>query len=254
MKANRMTKAILDFVPHSVIDEDEMTISCNGMKVKKEEELLTPHDDSLSKRKSCSLLAGDHRCAPIKKKRKLNSLESNLKLKDISSGQCASKSKYQNQYKPAIPMTKDQEAEWRLEARRKRNRNSAAVSRKKVRSRITELEQEVQEWKSKYDSLYQKVHDMGKILRCAMPSVEPLSPEDTNHAYQITPTSFDNNEEDIILVSPGDSPNIEPIQPPHIIPESFSIGTMKSRNSSLSHDGSDVVTNQHINEFVSRQA
>lgn len=39
------------------------------------------------------------------------------------------KTKYQNRYVPDVPMTKEQEAEWRREARRKRNRESAAASR-----------------------------------------------------------------------------------------------------------------------------
>lgn len=39
------------------------------------------------------------------------------------------KTKYQNRYVPDVEMTKEKEAEWRREARRKRNRESAAASR-----------------------------------------------------------------------------------------------------------------------------
>ena len=36
--------------------------------------------------------------------------------------------KYQNRYEPEVPMTKEELAEWRREARKKRNRESAAAS------------------------------------------------------------------------------------------------------------------------------
>jgi chromosome segregation ATPase len=48
-------------------------------------------------------------------------------------------------------MSKEQLAAWRREARRVRNRESAAASRQRIRSRISELEDEVGEWKSKYN-------------------------------------------------------------------------------------------------------
>ena len=48
-------------------------------------------------------------------------------------------------------MSKEQLAAWRREARRVRNRESAAASRQRIRSRITELETEVEDWKSKYN-------------------------------------------------------------------------------------------------------
>jgi hypothetical protein len=70
------------------------------------------------------------------------------------------KTKYQNRYEPPTSMTKEQAAEWRREARRKRNRESAAASRNKVRSRITELEGEVDDWKNKYASLLQRIESL----------------------------------------------------------------------------------------------
>jgi bZIP transcription factor len=49
----------------------------------------------------------------------------------------------QVKYNPDIPMSKEQLAAWRREARRVRNRESAAASRQRIRSRISELEDEV---------------------------------------------------------------------------------------------------------------
>lgn len=70
------------------------------------------------------------------------------------------RTKYQNHYEPDVPMTKEQAAEWRKEARRKRNRESAAASRNKVRNRIAELEQEVQDWKDKYSTLLKRIETL----------------------------------------------------------------------------------------------
>jgi chromosome segregation ATPase len=58
--------------------------------------------------------------------------------------------KTQVRYDPDVPMSKEQLAAWRREARRVRNRESAAASRQRIRNRISELEEEVGEWKSKY--------------------------------------------------------------------------------------------------------
>jgi len=70
------------------------------------------------------------------------------------------KTKYQNRYEPDVPMTKEEAAEWRREARRKRNRESAAASRNKVRSRIAELEGEVDQWKEKYYLLLARIEKL----------------------------------------------------------------------------------------------
>jgi bZIP transcription factor len=62
----------------------------------------------------------------------------------------ANNKRAQIRYDPAIPMDKEQLAAWRREARRVRNRESAAASRQRIRGRIAELEDEVHDWKSKY--------------------------------------------------------------------------------------------------------
>ena len=60
------------------------------------------------------------------------------------------KKKTQIRYDPDVPMNKEQLAAWRREARRVRNRESAAASRQRIRNRISELEDEVGQWKTKY--------------------------------------------------------------------------------------------------------
>ena len=49
------------------------------------------------------------------------------------------------------------------EERRKRNRESAAASRQKTRDRISELEDEVTLWKSKFDDAAQRIAKLEKL-------------------------------------------------------------------------------------------
>lgn len=65
--------------------------------------------------------------------------------------------KTQIQYNPDVPMTKEQLTAWRREMRRVRNRESAAASRRKVRDRIEELEEEVEVWKKRYEEVMRRL-------------------------------------------------------------------------------------------------
>jgi hypothetical protein len=65
--------------------------------------------------------------------------------------------KPQMRYDPDVPMSKDQAAAWRREQRRKRNRESAAASRQRQRDRISELEDEVEQWKIKFEEACQRL-------------------------------------------------------------------------------------------------
>lgn len=65
--------------------------------------------------------------------------------------------KMQHRYQPGVPMTKAELKEWRKEARRVRNRESAAASRKRNRERIGELEVEVEALNSKYAAALQYI-------------------------------------------------------------------------------------------------
>ncbi|KAL7517770.1 hypothetical protein ACHAWX_002668 [Stephanocyclus meneghinianus] len=68
-----------------------------------------------------------------------------------------SNKKTQVQYNPDVPMTKEQLTAWRREMRRVRNRESAAASRRKVRDRIEELEEEVDVWKKRYEEAMERL-------------------------------------------------------------------------------------------------
>ena len=65
--------------------------------------------------------------------------------------------KLQHRYDPGVKMNREELKAWRKEARRVRNRESAAASRERNRERITELEGEVDVLHSKYAAALQRI-------------------------------------------------------------------------------------------------
>jgi len=95
---------------------------------------------------------------------------------------------------------------WRKEERRKRNRESAAASRQKTRDRISELEDEVTLWKSKFDEA---------TVRIAM--LEQLD-RNQNDASSLTSVTQDivQSSQGPFLVSSSVSPFSTPPQSPRL--------------------------------------
>lgn len=92
--------------------------------------------------------------------RKVNVVvDENLVKRESKSAVKSTSGKKQMRYDPDVPMTKEEASAWRREARRVRNRESAAASRRKIRDRIEVLEGEVDEWKSKYEAIMMKLQD-----------------------------------------------------------------------------------------------
>ena len=151
-----------------------------------------------------------------------------------------SNTKYQNRYEPDVPMSKEEEAEWRKEARRQRNRESAAASRNKIRSRIQELENEVEDWKTKYESLMRRI-DLLEKDTAPPPSLPNLTSQQQGQ------------------VSPLSSPQIAPKS--IYVPSSISLSTGEekydlsvpiipdcaSSSSSSKESSSTLTTNEQIN-------
>lgn len=79
-------------------------------------------------------------------------------------------------YDPGVPMTKEELVAWRKEARRVRNRESAAASRKRTRDRIEELEGEVAAIKSKYSAALQRIMELEQAAKSVHGSVTPPPP------------------------------------------------------------------------------
>jgi len=76
-----------------------------------------------------------------------------------------SKNKYTNKYEPEIPMEPDDVSAWRRSARMKRNRESAGKSRNKVRNRVLELENQVKDYKERYQSVLLRIEKTEELLR-----------------------------------------------------------------------------------------
>lgn len=68
--------------------------------------------------------------------------------------------KKQARYVPTVNMTKEELTLWRKEARRVRNRESAAASRQKTQNRIAELEEEVGTLTKKYEAALRRIVEL----------------------------------------------------------------------------------------------
>jgi hypothetical protein len=109
----------------------------------------------------------------------------------------------QIRYDPDEPMDKTELANWRREHRRVRNRESAAASRQRIRSRITELEDEVDQWKHKYNTALQRLNHLRETtsastgLPVAHPSLpDPPQPDLPGSQAVVKTESVDENGED----------------------------------------------------------
>jgi bZIP transcription factor len=74
-------------------------------------------------------------------------------------------SHYQKKYEPTTSqsMSKMELSQWRKQQRQQRNRISAAASRYKQKSRITELEQQVHEYQQKFASVQKEIERFQKL-------------------------------------------------------------------------------------------
>ena len=143
--------------------------------------------------------------------------------------------KRQSRYDPGVPMTREELTAWRKEARRVRNRESAAASRKRNRERITELESDLDALRSKYSAALQRI-------------VELEAAAAVNDSF--TPAALRQDIENI--VSPGASApsspkytSAAPVSPPLSPTQSFSLSDSKH------HDEVNKKV-QHIMDMISR--
>lgn len=111
--------------------------------------------------------------------------------------------KKQARYEPGVPMTKEELAAWRKEARRVRNRESAAASRQKTKERIEVLEAQVSTLQAKYDAALHRIAELegqgggGGAAPTMTPFVVAIPPQ---------------------RVSPQPSPKITPASSPIAVP------------------------------------
>ena len=120
--------------------------------------------------------------------------------------------KRQARYDPCVKMSKDELKAWRREARRVRNRESAAASRSRTRSRISELEDEVETLTSNLKAALQRIAEL-EVSGRANDSVQAIQSE--------------NDQKDTsVVISPCPSAVPSPVMSPVITPSrrvSFSL-------------------------------
>jgi Basic region leucine zipper len=95
--------------------------------------------------------------------------------------------KKQARYEPEVPMPKSELAKWRKEARRVRNRESAAASRHKTRLRIEELEAQVAQLQSQCRDWEQLVAQLQAKAAAATISTSTAVPDEASVVSCVSP-------------------------------------------------------------------
>jgi len=150
--------------------------------------------------------------------------------------------KLQHRYDPGVKMTREELKVWRKEARRVRNRESAAASRERNRERIAELEVEVDVLNSKYAAALQRIIQLEAAA--------------TNDSF--TPMILRQDLKEMAASSVGDlrptSPQNVVMEPMTVSPPLSPMNTM-NRISRLDLCAEDsILKYHHIIEQISRPA
>jgi len=121
--------------------------------------------------------------------------------------------KHANRYDPVEPLAGPEDyTAWRRDARKKRNRESAQISRNKVRNRIQELETQVEDYKGKYLAALERIR---------------LTTEEHNRRQAPSRPSVDDVQR-YSVVSPNPSPNTEDIGSLSSPPSTVADGAIES--------------------------
>jgi vacuolar-type H+-ATPase subunit E/Vma4 len=144
-------------------------------------------------------------------------------------------------YDPGVAMTREELVEWRKEARRVRNRESAAESRQRTRSRIEALEAKLELLESKYAAALERISDLEtinkelslkEIVSTVAQPADVVPPEEGTSDYQ-TSVGYD-----LQSISTHSTRNIS------------------SPHSAVSSDGNreimDDLSSSHIMDMISR--
>jgi len=167
-----------------------------------------------------------------------------------STQKACTKKKPQMRYDPSVPMTKEAAAVWRREQRRKRNRDSAAASRQRQRNRISELEEEVVEWKVKYNEAMARIAKQESDLKDLMQRRNNSMTNNSEGSFGCMPTTIENTSginnisfsDACCPVSPCPSPILSHVLPSDISSLPYSqvppvVGDVRDSNA---HDGIKV--------------
>lgn len=157
----------------------------------------------------------------------------------------------QVRYSPDVAMTEEELAAWRRNQRRIRNRDSAAMTRRKTRELIANLQNDANEWKRKYE----KLEDENKSLRDYFKSRGLVIPE---NVPKVLVKREDHNKG---IVSPYSSPVLaakNPVTSTDVL-ATPALVVSQSIGASLLPPGMMIVQQrnqptQHLIEMISRPA
>lgn len=143
--------------------------------------------------------------------------------------------KRQARYDPGVNMTRDELTVWRKEARRVRNRESAAASRARTREKIDELEDKLTALGSKYSTALKRIAELEASASSSNDSFDPVTVSQEEAVEKEPVVSPISSPELTSLVSPASSPR-----------SSFSLG--------VSHYHQEKVEEkyQHIMDLIIR--
>jgi hypothetical protein len=130
--------------------------------------------------------------------------------------------KLQARYDPGVAMTRDELTAWRKEARRVRNRESAADSRKRTRDRIEELEGEVAVLDKKYKAALARIVELEARGDSSSRSI--FTPRNLSQDHALLCGDLEDSH--CVTVSPcpseTSSPSLSPLASPIYTPYSLS--------------------------------
>lgn len=155
-----------------------------------------------------------------------------------------------NRYEPGVPMAKEELKKWKKEARRVRNRESAAASRRKVNGRVAELESQVGDLRAKYEEALRRISELEALVE---------KRRTNSFGDRNTDIRKKESEANLHLVSPNSSRkssaahDLESLLPSLTLPLMPSSSSMlEIENNSESTKRKSTEKGEHITDFVSR--
>lgn len=139
--------------------------------------------------------------------------------------------KRQARYDPGVPLNRDELTAWRKEARRVRNRESAAASRRRTRDRIAELEGNMSVLETKYAAALKRIVEL-----------------ESGSSSTVAPTTL-SQEEALIVEEPIVSPISSPVLTSVVSPVSSPRPSFYLQES---HEEKVEQKYQHIMTMISR--